>query len=109
MPVAEIWALLAVLLLSAMQVLFLRGEAVQIHRNFAETLPIFLGVLVGLTALDGFGDWSQQGAVMYVASRYAYAVLTLTYPRVRKWAWALSVAGLALCLAELTRALMSLV
>jgi uncharacterized MAPEG superfamily protein len=109
MPVIEIWALLAVLLLSAIQVMFLKGEAAQINRNFAETFPIFLGTLVGLAALNGFGPWSQVGAVLYAISRYAYLILTLTYPRVRKWAWALSIGGLAVCLAELTRALMVLI
>ncbi len=109
MPVVEIWALLAVLLLGATQILFLKGDAAQISRNFAETFPIFLGSLVGLMVLGGFSEWSQKGAVLYASSRYAYLILTLTYPRVRKWAWALSIAGLSLCLAELTRALMLLI
>jgi uncharacterized MAPEG superfamily protein len=109
MPVVEIWALLAVLLLGAGQVLFLRGDAAQISRNFAETFPSFLGALIGLTALNGFGEWSQEGAVVYAIGRYAYLILTLTYPKVRKWAWALSIIGLAACLAELTRALMMLI
>lgn len=82
----------------------------QIHRNFSETFPLFAASVVALSMMNGFGPWSVKGAVAYAAGRMLYLVLSVEPTRsLRKWAWAVSIAGIAGCLAELVRAGASLV
>ena len=74
----------------------MRGElGAQVRRNFAETFPIFAGGVAALWAAGGFGEYSATGVSLYAAGRVLYLVLSVRpLRRVRKFSWALSVAGL---------------
>jgi uncharacterized MAPEG superfamily protein len=79
-------------------------ELRQIHRNFSETYYLFSAIILALAALDSFGGWSMQGAVVYAAGRLLYLALSIKSLRsIRKWAWATSMAGITGCAAELIR------
>jgi uncharacterized MAPEG superfamily protein len=73
-----------------------RGEqGVVIRRNFAETFPLFVGLVSLLWAYERFGEFSRAGVLLYVFGRLAYPALSLrALRRIRRYAWALSVAGL---------------
>lgn len=106
----ELQTLLAVCLYGALQA-FVAGrvaQVLQIHRNFSETAYLFAALVLCLSLFDGFGAWSERGAVVYAAGRALYLCLSFRPLRpARKWAWALSIAGIAGCVAELMRALLS--
>ncbi len=84
-----------------------RSETLQqIHRNFSETFYLFGAGLVSLALLDGFGPWSLKGAIFYGAGRSLYLLLSIKPLRsLRKWGWAVSIAGIVGVLAELGRVL----
>lgn len=74
----------------------LRGDlGRQVRRNYAETFPLF-ALLVGVVLAQGSGgEMSANGALLYVTGRVLYLLLSVRPLRsVRKFAWALSVAGL---------------
>jgi uncharacterized MAPEG superfamily protein len=76
----------------------------QIHRNFSETYYLFSAIILALAMVGSFGGWSMQGAVAYAAGRLLYLILSVKLLRsVRKWAWAISIAGIIGCAAELIR------
>lgn len=76
--------------------LALRGElGAQVRRNFAETFPVFVLLAAIAVASGTQADAVQGGALLYLAGRVAYLVLSARPLRpVRKFAWALSIAGL---------------
>ena len=79
----------------------------QIHRNFSETSFLFATSVLALSILNGFGPWSLKGAIVYAAGRTLYLLFSIAPLRpYRKWAWAISIAGIVGCLAELARATM---
>lgn len=101
----EIWMIFAASILGALQA-FGGAKTAQIQRNFSETFFLFSAAILGLLFLDGFGDWSREGSVIYVAGRIFYAAVSLIgATRFRKWIWAASLAGLVGCLAQLARQL----
>lgn len=105
----EIWMLLAASLLGALQGLG-GAKAAQIQRNYSETFFIFGTAIVALLVLDGFGDWSREGAAVYVAGRIFYTGTTLAGATpLRKWTWAVSMVGLVGCLGQLARQLYLLI
>lgn len=78
----------------------------QVHRNFSETFYLFGASVLGLLILDAFGSWSMKGAIAYAAGRAAYLAFSAPPLRfLRKWAWAVSIAGIVGVAAELARAL----
>lgn len=80
----------------------------QIHRNFSETFYLFAICILLLHALNGFGNWSLKGAVVYAAGRALYLVFSIQQLRpVRKWAWAVSIAGIVGCMGEVARFLLT--
>lgn len=83
-----------------------RVEALQqVHRNFSETFYLFGASVLMLSMLEGFGAWSFKGAIAYAAGRLLYLALSMKPTRpLRKWAWAISMAGIVGCLGELLRA-----
>jgi uncharacterized MAPEG superfamily protein len=110
MPI-ELSVLLGVCVYGAIQAL-LTGPVPalqQIHRNFSETFYLFAVCVLALHALDAFGAWSQKGAIVYAVGRALYLIVSAPPLRVvRKWAWAISLAGIVGCAAEVLRALLAL-
>lgn len=103
----EIAALLGVCLYGAVQAFAAGGSATlqQVHRNFSETFYLFGAGVLALGWLGAFGPWSSKGAVTYAAGRAIYLALSIApLRRFRKWAWAISMAGVVGVLAELIRA-----
>lgn len=104
--VAETTILLGVCLYGAAQALLTqRSETLQqIHRNFSETFYLFGAGTIALVLLNGFGPWSLKGAMAYAAGRTLYLMLSMKPLRsLRKWGWAISIAGIVGVLAELAR------
>ena len=59
------------------------------------TLPIALACYAFLFLTWLYGEYSEAGALLYAGGRAGYLLLTLRPLRgVRKYAWALSIAGL---------------
>ncbi len=80
----------------------------QIHRNFSETFYLFAICILLLHALNAFGNWSLKGAVVYAAGRALYLVFSIQQLRpARRWAWAVSIAGVVGCMGELARFLLT--
>ncbi|MGD9800206.1 MAG: MAPEG family protein [Parvularculaceae bacterium] len=78
----------------------------QIHRNFSETFFLFGASVLTLEFLNGFGPWSLKGAAAYAVGRALYLAMSVKPMRpLRRWAWAVSIAGIVGCLAELARAI----
>ena len=91
----EAHALLLSAILGAAQYAVRGGLGDQVRRNFAETFPVFAGGIALLWIADGLGDYSGKGAALYLAGRVLYLLLSAAPVRsFRKFAWALSVAGL---------------
>lgn len=82
-----------------------RSETLQqVHRNFSETFYLFAAGVLALAMLDGFGPWSFKGAIAYAAGRTLYLLLSVKPARgLRKWGWAVSIAGIVGVLGELAR------
>ena len=76
--------------------LAVRGETGrQVRRNFGETLPIALACFAFLFLTRTIGEYSEVGALLYAGGRVGYLALTPRPVRAaRRYAWALSVAGL---------------
>lgn len=78
--------------------------AEQVHRNFSETVFVFVLPILCLASADGFGSWSFKGACAYAAGRGLYLLLSIRRLRpFRKWAWAISVSGIVGCIGEVLR------
>ncbi|MGD9967566.1 MAG: MAPEG family protein [Hyphomonadaceae bacterium] len=82
-----------------------RNETLQqIHRNYSETSYLFAAATLALLLLNGFGPWSLKGALVYAAGRALYLILSVKPLRsLRKWGWAVSIAGIVGVLGELVR------
>ena len=91
----ELLALMATAALGLAQ-LVLRGQlGTQVRRNFAETFPAFALLVACVLMADAGGTFSARGAVLFAAGRLGYLVLSVRPLRpVRRFAWALAVAGL---------------
>ena len=108
----ETTILLGVCLYGAAQALLTQGRETlqQIHRNFSETFYLFGAGTVALAMLNGFGPWSLKGAMAYAAGRALYLILSAKPLRsLRKWGWAISIAGIVGVLAELARSIWTMV
>lgn len=105
----ELWILFGLCVYGALQALATGPvEPVrQIHRNFSETFYLFAACVIALHWLGGFGPWSQKGAALYAAGRFLYLIFSVAPLRpFRRWMWALSIAGIVGCVAELVRSLL---
>jgi uncharacterized MAPEG superfamily protein len=106
----ELWILLGMCVYGSLQALVTGPvEPVrQIHRNFSETFYLFAACVVALHWLGGFGPWSQKGAAVYSAGRFLYLIFSVPQLRpFRRWTWAVSIAGIVGCVAELVRFLLT--
>ena len=79
-----------------------RSETLQqVHRNFSETFFLFSAGILLIPLVGTFGVWSAKGSVVYAAGRAAYLALSWGAARkLRKWAWAASIAGIVGVLAD---------
>lgn len=110
MPI-ELMALAAATVLGAAQFILAKRNPVfaQIQRNFLETYFIVALIIVVLAVMQGFGEWSMKGAVIYLAGRVLYVIFSFgILSRVRKWTWAVSILGLVGCAAQLLKVLLDL-
>ena len=82
-----------------------RSETLQqVHRNFSETFFLFSAGILLILLVGTFGAWSAKGSVVYAAGRAAYLALSWgTARKLRKWAWAVSIAGIVGVLADVGR------
>lgn len=75
------------------------GRLLRAQANLYETLPLFIGALLGAAALDNFGWKTQIGASLYFLGRLIYLPLYAAgIPKVRTLAWFIATAGLLLTL-----------
>ena len=108
----EIWALVLTTVLGVVQFVLARQQPVfaQIQRNFLETYFIVALTIIALAALQGFGEWSFKGALIYLVGRALYVAFSFgILTRVRKWTWAISIVGLVGCVAQLIKVLLEMV
>ncbi|WP_343610511.1 MAPEG family protein [Novosphingobium sp.] len=70
--------------------------------NLYETLPLFIGAVLGAAASGHLGWKTQMGSVLYVAGRAVYLPLYAGgVPVARTLVWMVSLAGLLLVIAAL--------
>ncbi len=125
---ADLWALLAAMLLAVVQltlssVLTLRqlggiwvagprdeprevtgvsGRFVRAHRNLLEIFPQFLAALFLVHAADAVGSWSAIGAWLFVIARLLYVpAYAFAPPGVRPLCWLAAEAGIFMIVADL--------
>ncbi|MGF9694839.1 MULTISPECIES: MAPEG family protein [unclassified Rhizobium] len=71
------------------------GRAARASKNFQETYPAFIGLLLGLAFIGDPSGLGIGGAWMWLIARIAYIPLYLTgIPYIRSLVWLVSVAGL---------------
>ncbi len=77
----------------------LAGRLLRAQANLYETLPLFIGALLGAAALGHFGWKTQVGASLYCIGRLIYLPLYAAgVPKIRTLVWLVSMAGLLLTL-----------
>lgn len=75
----------------------LPGRLLRAQANLFETLPLFVGALLGAAAAGHLGWKTEVGAVIYVAGRLVYLPLYAAgTPKVRTLVWLVSMIGLLL-------------
>ena len=78
------------------------GRAARAHRNMVENLVLFAALVLTAHAAGISSTMTVLGAQLFVWGRVAYAVLYVAgIPWARTAAWAVSVLGMLLILAEL--------
>lgn len=78
------------------------GRAARAHRNMLESLVLFAALVLTAHAAGISSTMTVLGAQLFVWGRVAYAVLYIAgIPWARTAAWAVSVLGMLLILAEL--------
>jgi len=77
----------------------LAGRLVRAQANLFETLPLFVGALLGCAVTQRLGQVTQTGAALYFFARLLYVPLYAAgIPVVRTIVWGVSIVGLALIL-----------
>ncbi|PTQ12813.1 hypothetical protein CLG96_01305 [Sphingomonas oleivorans] len=75
----------------------LGGRLARAQANLFETLPLFIGALLGAHAVGRLGWKTELGAHLYFWARLVYLpVYAAGIPRLRTAIWSVSVAGLLL-------------
>ena len=78
------------------------GRLQRAQANLFETLPLFIGAVLGCAAAGHFGGRSAIGAQLYFWARLVYVPLyALGIPMVRSLVWVVSIVGLLLVIASL--------
>lgn len=78
------------------------GRAERALRNFLETYPAFVALILAGAVLDQSNGLTQWGASLYMIFRIAYVPLYLAgIPYIRSLAWTASIAGLVMMMAGL--------
>jgi len=71
------------------------GRATRASRNFQETYPAFVGLLLGLAFAGDTSGLGLLGATAWLVARVVYIPLYLAgIPYIRSLAWLVSIAGL---------------
>ncbi len=77
----------------------LAGRLLRAQANLYETLPLFIGALLGATVLAHLGWKTQVGASLYFVGRLIYLPLYAAgVPKLRSLIWLLSIVGLLMTL-----------
>jgi uncharacterized MAPEG superfamily protein len=77
----------------------LAGRLLRAQANLYETLPLFIGALLGATALAHLGWKTQLGSSMYFVGRLIYLPLYAAgVPKLRSFTWLFATTGLLLML-----------
>lgn len=77
----------------------LAGRLLRAQANLYETLPLFIGALLGAFAAGHFGWKTQVGASLYCIARVIYLPLYAAgIPKIRTLVWLVSMVGLLLVL-----------
>lgn len=72
------------------------------NKNFQETLPLALGLLIMLHVLEKTGGISATGAWIYLGARILYTPLYVSgIPMLRTLCWATSIVGLGMMAAAI--------
>jgi uncharacterized MAPEG superfamily protein len=80
----------------------LAGRLVRAQANLFETLPLFIGAVLGCAAAGHFDGRSAIGAQIYVWARVVYVPLYAAgIPVVRTLVWLVSAVGLLMVIASL--------
>lgn len=78
------------------------GRAARASKNYQETYPAFIGLLLGLAFIGDPTGLGVGGGWVWLIARIAYIPLYLTgIPYVRSLVWLLSVVGLLIMMAAL--------
>jgi uncharacterized MAPEG superfamily protein len=78
------------------------GRAARASKNYQETYPAFIGLLLGLAFIGDPTGLGIGGAWVWLIARIAYVPLYLTgIPYIRSLVWLLSIAGLLIMMAAL--------
>jgi uncharacterized MAPEG superfamily protein len=73
----------------------LAGRADRASKNFRETYPAFVGLVLGLAIADPVSAWGHGGALLWFAARIVYIPLYLRgVPYIRSMVWGISMVGL---------------
>lgn len=71
-------------------------------RNFLETFPFFVALVLALEIIGKHTEMSRWGAILYVSARAAYLpIYAVGIPVVRSLVWGVSLLGLILLLVTL--------
>jgi uncharacterized MAPEG superfamily protein len=77
----------------------LAGRLVRAQANLFETLPLFIGALLGAACANKLGTLTTVGSSLYLGGRILYVPLyALGVPIVRSLVWMVSALGLVLIL-----------
>ena len=80
----------------------LPGRLLRAQQNLFETLPLFIGALLGAAAVGRLGTLTSLGAHLYFFGRLIYLPLyAIGVPVVRSLVWVAATAGLVLVIAGL--------
>lgn len=73
------------------------GRLYRAQKNFLETFPIFAAAVVVVHLAGVSGDFSQGGAIIYLAARIVYLPLyAMGVPWLRSLAWDIATLGIVL-------------
>ncbi|RWX75164.1 hypothetical protein EPK99_22125 [Neorhizobium lilium] len=74
---------------------FVPGRAARASKNYQETYPAFIGLLLGLAFIGDASGWGVLGGWLWLVARIVYVPLYLAgIPYIRSLAWVLSIVGL---------------
>jgi uncharacterized MAPEG superfamily protein len=77
----------------------LPARLLRAQANLYETLPLFIGALLGAAVLAHLGWKTQVGSAVYVVGRLIYLPLYAAgIPKIRTFVWMISVIGLLMTL-----------